>query len=112
MGNTQTQMILMNFTYVSIPYKNIIANPSKFYQKQKNASNFLKDNGSLNIATDSQPYLLNILYLITHLKKQYIWENQRKLDWDYQNISLVQTKYYKKAIKNGSNPFFIKLRKL
>ena len=73
---------------------------------------YLKDNGSLNIATDSQPYLLNILYLITHLKKQYIWENQRKLDWDYQNISLVQTKYYKKAIKNGSNPFFIKLRKL
>ena len=73
---------------------------------------FLKKNAHLNIVTDSKSYLKEILYLTFQIKNQYIWENQKKIDWDYKNVCFIETKYFKKAIKNGSNPFFIKLRKL
>ncbi len=73
---------------------------------------YLKKNAKIYIATDSKSYLKEILFLVFQLRNQLIWENQRKLGWDYNNTSLVQTKYYKKAIKNGSNPFIIKLRTL
>ena len=52
------------------------------------------------------------MHLLYQLKNEYCWENQKKQKWEYRNATLVETKYYKKAIKNGSNPFFIKLRKL
>ena len=74
--------------------------------------NFLKKNAYIYIATDSKSYLKEILFLIFKIKNQFIWENQKKIDWDYKNTSFAQTKYFKKAIKKGSNPFFIKLRKL
>tara|TARA_Y100001970_G_scaffold289614_1_gene420570 strand:- start:974 stop:1633 length:660 start_codon:yes stop_codon:yes gene_type:complete len=75
-------------------------------------SKFLKKTADLNIVTDSKSYLKEILFLTFQIKKHYIWENQNKFDWDYINSAQVETKYFKKAIKNGANPFFIKLRKL
>ena len=75
-------------------------------------SKFLKKNAYINIATDSKSYLREILYLAFKLKNDFCWENQKIQYWEYKNTGLVETKYYKKAIKNGSNPFFIKLRKL
>ena len=75
-------------------------------------SKFLKKNAYLNIATDSKSYLNEILFLIFNMKNQFIWENQNKMEWEYKNVYLAETKYFKKAIKNGANPFFIKLRKL
>ena len=74
--------------------------------------NFLKKNACIYIATDSKSYLKEILFIIFKIKNQFIWENQKKIDWEYKNSTFAQTKYFKKAIKKGANPFFIKLRKL
>jgi len=72
----------------------------------------LKKNACIYIATDSKSYLKEILFIIFKIKNQFIWENQKKIDWEYKNSTFAQTKYFKKAIKKGANPFFIKLRKL
>jgi len=80
-----------------------------FFEK---INNFLKRNGHVFIATDSKSYLRNILYDVFQSKNIFCWENQTNFEWDYANNSLPETKYYKKAIKSGRKPFFIKLRKL
>jgi len=72
----------------------------------------LKENANINIATDSKSYLREILYIVSQLKEMYEWKNQSKSAWDYYNTALPVTKYYKKAIENGRNSFFIKLRKI
>ena len=66
----------------------------------------------LNIATDSKSYISQILETIHYIKEDFKWINQSKSDWDYNPEILTETKYYKKALKNGLKPFFAKLEKL
>ena len=73
---------------------------------------FLKKNASIHIATDSKSYISEILKSIYEVKKDFLWINQNKHGWDYSNLPLPKTKYFKKALKNGLNPFYIKLLKL
>jgi len=73
---------------------------------------FLKNKSFIHIASDSKSYISEILNCAFKIKKDYRWVNQSKKDWEYRKLSLPKTKYFKKALKNGANPFYIKLIKL
>tara|TARA_Y100001970_G_scaffold151833_1_gene185975 strand:+ start:12230 stop:12871 length:642 start_codon:yes stop_codon:yes gene_type:complete len=73
---------------------------------------YLKKEALIHIATDSQPYLSEILISICNFKNYYSWINQSKAEWDYSNLELPKTKYFQKAQKNGNNSFYLKLMKL
>ena len=73
---------------------------------------YLKKGSTINIATDSKSYISQILETIHYIKQDFKWINQSKSDWDYNPEILPETKYYKKALKNGLKPFFAKLEKL
>ena len=45
------------------------------------------------------------------VKVRFKWINQNKNEWDYLNMTLPQTKYFQKALKNGLNPIYLKLIK-
>ena len=77
-----------------------------------NLNKILKKNSTIHIATDSKFYLSDILKCIYEIKSDFSWINQNKEEWDYSNLSLPKTKYFKKALKNGLNPFYIKLLKI
>ena len=72
---------------------------------------FLKKNAIIHIASDSKSYISDILLSIHQVKKDFKWINQNKNDWDYLNMTLPQTKYFQKALKNGLNPIYLKLTK-
>ena len=73
---------------------------------------FLKSGATVHIATDSKSYISQILSIIHQIRNNFKWVNQNKLEWDYDLEILPETKYYKKALKNGLNPFYAKLEKL
>ena len=80
-----------------------------FFNKIKN---LLKKNAIIHIATDSKSYLSQILGAVYDVQNDYLWLNQNKQEWDYGNLALPKTKYFQKALKNGLNPFYLKLLKL
>ena len=80
-----------------------------FFNKIKN---LLKKNAIIHIATDSKSYLSQILGTVYDVQNEYLWLNQKKQEWDYGNLALPKTKYFQKALKNGLNPFYLKLLKL
>ena len=80
-----------------------------FFNKLKK---LLKDNGTINIASDSRLYISEILKCIFEVKGDYLWINQKKMEWDYSNLDLPNTKYFQKALKKGLNPMYLKLMKL
>ena len=73
---------------------------------------YLKKGSTINIASDSKSYISQILETIHYVKNDFAWLNQSKSEWDYDPKILPETKYFKKALKNGHNPFFVKLEKL
>ena len=70
----------------------------------------LKDDGRIFIATDSPSYIQLILFIIYEVRDCFIWENQRLEEWDYENLHLPETKFFKKAKKSSRkiNVFSIK----
>ena len=80
-----------------------------FFKKIKK---YLKNKAKINIATDSKSYVSQILRTIDLIKADFKWLNQSKSEWDYNPEILSETKYYKKALENGLNPFYVKLEKL
>ena len=74
-------------------------------------NDFLKKDASIHIASDSKSYISHILFSINQVKKDFKWINQNKNEWDYLNMTLPQTKYFQKALKNGLNPIYLKLIK-
>ena len=73
---------------------------------------YLRKGSTINIATDSKPYVSQILQTLHYTKQDFKWINQSKSGWNYNTEILPETKYHKKALKNGFNPFFAKLKKL
>ncbi len=73
---------------------------------------YLKTGGTINLASDSKSYISQILKTIYLIKDDFLWLNQSKSEWDYNSEILPTTKYYKKAKKNGLNPFYAKLMKI
>jgi len=72
---------------------------------------YLKDEGRIYIATDSQSYIQLILYTIFKVRDYFVWENQRLEDWDYENLDLPETKFFKKAKKSNRKTMFFQLKK-
>ena len=72
----------------------------------------LKKNASIHIASDSKSYIAEILQCVFKVKNHFLWVNQSKEEWNYSNLSLPKTKYFKKALESGYNSFYIKLMKL
>lgn len=89
-------------------FKRRLINKSFFDKIHK----YLKKGSTINIGTDSKSYISQILGTIHYIKQDFKWINQSKSDWDYNPEILPETKYYKKALKNGLKPFFAKLKKL
>ena len=73
---------------------------------------FLKASGTINIASDSKSYISEILKCVHQVKSDFLWINQNKEKWDYNNLNLPNTKYFQKALENGLNPLYLKLIKL
>ena len=88
-------------------FKRRLINVDFFYKLKA----FLKKNAKIHIASDSKSYVSDILLSIHQIKKDFQWVNQSKDQWDYLNVTLPQTKYFQKALKNGLNPIYLKLIK-
>ena len=73
---------------------------------------YLKDSGRIFIATDSQTYIQSILSIIYKVRDYFIWENQQLEDWDYENLDLPKTKFFKKAKKSNRKSIFFQLKKI
>lgn len=78
----------------------------------KKIASFQKNSGKLCIASDSHSYIQSIIKTIYDLKHLYSWENQRIEEWDYNNLELPRTKFYKKAKKSNRKSMFFKLYKI
>ena len=77
-----------------------------------NISKYLKHSGRLMIATDSQSYIQSIVKNIFLMQNTYIWSNQKVSEWNYSNLELPNTKFYKKAKKSNRNSIFFELHKI
>ncbi len=77
-----------------------------------NIHKYLKHSGKLMIATDSQSYIQSIIKNIFLIQSTYTWNNQKVSDWDYGNLELPKTKFYKKAMKLNRNSMFFELLKI
>lgn len=73
---------------------------------------FLKNSGKLMIASDSQSYIKSIIEIIYDVRELYLWKNQRVAKWNYSNLGLPKTKFYKKAEKLNRNTMIFKLHKI
>jgi tRNA (guanine-N7-)-methyltransferase len=77
-----------------------------------NIHKYLKHSGKLMIATDSESYIQSIIKNIFLIQSTYAWNNQKVSDWDYGNLDLPKTKFYKKAMKLNRNSMFFELLKI
>ena len=73
---------------------------------------YLRHSGKLMIATDSQSYIQSIIKNIFLIQSTYAWNNQKVSDWDYGNLELPKTKFYKKAMKLNKKSMFFELLKI
>ena len=73
---------------------------------------YLKDSGRIFIATDSQTYIQSILSIIYKVRDYFIWENQQLEEWDYENLDLPKTKFFKKAKQSNRKSIFFQLKKI
>ena len=73
---------------------------------------YLKDSGKIFIATDSKTYIQSILSIIYKVSDCYKWENQQLEEWDYENLDLPETKFFKKAKKSNRKSMFFQLKKI
>jgi len=73
---------------------------------------YLRHSGKLMIATDSQSYIQSIIKNIFLIQNTYTWNNQKVSEWDYGNLELPKTKFYKKAMKLNRNSMFFELLKI
>ena len=89
-------------------YKRRLINESFFNKINK----YLKKDSNIYIASDSKSYISQILHSIYKVRSDFLWINQTKSEWKYSSSTLPKTKYFKKALENGRNPFYIKLIKL
>jgi len=78
----------------------------------ENISKYLKHSGKLMIATDSQSYIQSIIKNIFLIQSTYIWNNQKVSEWNYGNLDLPRTKFYKKATKSNRMSMFFELLKI
>ena len=72
----------------------------------------LKNNAKIFISSDSASYIQSIIFCIYDSRKYYDWKNQRPEDWNYGNLDLPETKFFKKAKKMNKNAILFELIKI
>jgi len=73
---------------------------------------YLNSGALIHISSDSKTYISSILYTVYKARLDYKWINQQKENWDYANLPMPKTKYFKKALEKGDNSFYLKLMKI
>lgn len=76
----------------------------------KELSRILKKDGILQIATDHPIYKRHVLRVM-HDCSDFIWTAQSSDDWRYPPKDWVETKYQKKALREGRRPVFFEYKK-
>ncbi len=71
----------------------------------------LKKGGILQIATDHKVYKHHVLHTMAQ-NKDFIWTAKTSDDWRYPPKDWVETKYQKKAIREGRRPVFFEYQKI
>lgn len=82
------------------------------YSFLKTIYKYLKNTGSVNVATDSSSYVESILDTINKAQDLYSWQNQRFYQWKYDFLDLPKTKFYKKSLKSNRKSMFFQLNKI
>jgi len=75
----------------------------------KNMARILKKGGLLQIATDHKVYKHHVLHIM-HACPDFVWTAQKSDDWRLPPEDWVETKYQKKALKEGRKPVFFEYR--
>ena len=78
----------------------------------KKIYSFLKNSAKVMIASDSHSYNESIIKTIYDIQNLYLWQNQKVDEWNYCNLNLPKTKFFKKALKLNKNSMFFKLCKI
>ena len=89
-------------------FKRRLINDS-FFKKIKH---YLNNGALIHISSDSKTYISSILFTVYKARLDYKWINQQKENWDYANLTMPKTKYFKKALEKGDNSFYLKLMKI
>ena len=76
----------------------------------KELARILKKGGILQIATDHPVYKRHVLRTM-HGCSDFIWTAKTSNDWRYPPKDWVETKYQKKAVKEGRKPVFFEYQK-
>ena len=71
----------------------------------KEMARILKKGGILQIATDHKVYKHHVLHTM-HVCKDFIWTAKTSADWRDEPQDWVQTKYQRKALREGRKPVF------
>lgn len=77
----------------------------------KQLARILRKGGILQIATDHPIYKRHVLRVM-HECPDFVWTAQSSKDWRYPPKDWVQTKYQKKAIREGRRPVFFEYEKI
>ena len=67
---------------------------------------FTKKDSKIYIATDDKFYFIKIITYFYNNKK-FIWQNDRPNLWSNVFNEMIETKYYKNALKNNRKPIFL-----
>ena len=76
----------------------------------KELSRILKKGGIFQIATDHPIYKRHVLRTM-HECKDFVWTAKTSADWRYPPKDWVQTKYQRKALREGRRPVFFEYEK-
>ena len=73
---------------------------------------YLHDDCEVYVATDSTPYIVEILTAINELKSLFLWKNSTELHLSVKDYFNIETKFYKKSIISGIIPTIFVLKKI
>ena len=77
----------------------------------KEMARILKKGGILQIATDHKVYKRHVLHTM-HDCKDFIWTAKTSADWRDEPQDWVETKYQRKAVREGRKPVFFEYQRI
>lgn len=77
----------------------------------KELARILKKDGILQIATDHKVYKKHVLHTM-HASKDFIWTAKKISDFDTPPQDWVETKYQRKALREGRKPVFFEYKRI
>ena len=77
----------------------------------KELARILKKGGILQIATDHKVYKKHVLHTM-HNSKDFVWTAKKIADFDTPPQDWVETKYQRKAVREGRKPVFFEYKRI